>query len=128
KNSINGNTLFPIGSVCINKFEREDLKIQTSVFEKLYQLHHAIEDGEYITLTSDYFSRHLIKYLYDSDVFEGNKYNNYDGYNDYDFLLKMFNRRNKELNSSREEGKIKALIMVIREFLQTNFAHKVHQH
>lgn len=128
KNDINGNKIFPIGSVCINKFGREDLDSQTTVLEKLYKLHHAIEDGQYITLTSDYFSRNLLKYLYDNDVFVPNQYNNNDGFNDYNFLLKMFNRRNKDSSSEREERKVKALIMVIRNYLLKNIAHRIKQH
>jgi len=124
ENTENGNVLFPIGSSCIKKFERKDLNTQTTVLEKLYQLHHAIEDGEYIVLDSQFFSKNLIKYLYEHDVFLPNQYNQNDSENDYRFLLKMFNKRYKEDITENQSRKIKALIMTIRAYLVVNLHSK----
>lgn len=78
KNLRNGNTLFPIGSTCIKKFDRTDLNEQTSVNEKLFQLLHAIQDNEFISLNSKFFSRKLLKYLCDDGAFLPTKYNNHE--------------------------------------------------
>ena len=43
KNKLNGNTLYPIGSSCIKKFERDDLKYEVDVKEQLFKLLHAVE-------------------------------------------------------------------------------------
>lgn len=63
RNTINGNKLYPIGSTCIKKFERSDLDEIVSVKEQLFKLLHAIENNEFITLSSQYFSRRLLRYL-----------------------------------------------------------------
>ena len=60
KNINNQNTLFPIGSSCIKKFDREDLNELTSVNEKLFKLFHAVKANEFITLNSEYFSRKIL--------------------------------------------------------------------
>ena len=60
RNVRNGNTLFPIGSSCIKKFDRDDLNEEVSIQEKLFKLFHAIEDGNFITLSPEkkaYFKR-----------------------------------------------------------------------
>ena len=69
RNHHNGNELFPIGSTCIKKFNREELNELTSVKEKLFQLLHAIQGRKYISLDSEYFSRKLLKYLCDEGCF-----------------------------------------------------------
>lgn len=61
RNTKNNNELFPIGSSCIKKFNRDDLNELTSVKEKLFQLLHAIQDFKFISLNSDYFSRKLFE-------------------------------------------------------------------
>ncbi len=71
----------------------------------------AVEDGEYITLDAKYFSRKLLKYFYDQGVFSDSQYNNYNGFNDYKFMLQMFNKKNKGSISPRQQTKINALIM-----------------
>lgn len=92
-NIYNHNILEPIGSSCIKKFGRIDLNEQVSVSEKLFQLMHAIEKGEYISLTSEYFSRNLLR-----------------------FMLKMFNKRTAP--TYKQDAKIKAIIMnSIRPYL-----------
>ncbi len=110
KNEENGNELYPIGSTCINKFERDDLNYEVSVYEDMFRLIRAVENNEYIELNSEYFSRKLLGYLLDNDVFEPNEYNNFDGENDYNFMLEMFNKRNKDEIYGSRKRKINAII------------------
>ena len=110
RNTENGNELYPIGSTCINKFEREDLDYEVSVYEDMFRLIRAVENNEYIELTSEYFSRKLLGYLLDNDAFEPNKYNDFDGENDYNFMLQMFNKRNKDEIYDSRQRKINAII------------------
>ena len=46
---------------------------------------------DYVHLHSGSYSRKLLYFLYEQDAFRPTKYNGYDGYNDYLFLLDMFN-------------------------------------
>ena len=78
KNQLNGNELYPIGSSCIKKFERDDLKHLVDVREQLFKLLHAVEDNQYLQLSSDFFSRKLLRYLLDIGAFEPNQWNNYN--------------------------------------------------
>ena len=45
---------------------------------------------DYVHLHSGSYSRKLLYFLYEQDAFRPTKYNGYDGYNDYLFLLDMF--------------------------------------
>ena len=127
RNKHNGNTLFPIGSSCINKFGRIDLDNEICVMEGLFNLLHAIRNKEFIELTSKYFSRKLITHLYNECAFD-NDYNNFDGTADYEFFLKMFNKRDKEAITYNQQSKIRAIIMnSIRPYLEEQLANKIKQ-
>lgn len=102
QNTINRNILYPIGSSCIKKFERTDLYELASVKEQLFKLLHAIERNSFITLSSEFFSRKLLRYLYDNDAFNATSYNGFEPYNDYKFLLDMFNKRNRSENQEKK--------------------------
>jgi len=93
KNRYNGNLLFPIGSSCIRKFGRKELNSEVKLKEDLFKLLHYIENRDFIVLSSNFFSRRLIDYLFETGAFD-NSYNHYDGYEDYRFFKKMFNKRN----------------------------------
>ena len=41
-------------------------------------------------------SRKLLRALRGMDAFPGNRYNKYDGFNDYQFLLDMYNKKYKD--------------------------------
>lgn len=124
KNQKNGNELFPIGSTCIKKFEREDLDEVTSVSEKLFQLLHAIQKHEFISLNSEYFSRKLLKYLYDERVFKPSKFNGNNGENDYLFMINMFNKRKEP--TKNQQAKIKAIIIsAIKPYLVEQLKDKI---
>ena len=122
----NGNFLYPIGSSCIKKFERDDLDEDVSIREQLFKLLHAIEKNEFITLSSDLFSRKLLFYFYDEDVFKPNSYNRYNPEVDYEFMLQMFNKRNKDSISTLQQRKISAIIMdSIRPYLRAVLKDKI---
>lgn len=109
-NKENGNELEPIGSSCIKKFKRDDLDNETAIFEQLFKLQKALSNKKFINLSSDYFSRKLLTYFLEEGVFN-NDYNSFNGQNDHDFLLKMFNKRNKEDITERQQLKINAIII-----------------
>lgn len=124
KNINNQHTLFPIGSSCIKKFDREDLNELTLINEKLFKLFHAIKANEFITLNSEYFSRKLLEYIFDQGAFIPNQYNNFNGENDFNFMLKMFNMRSKP--SASQSRKITAIIMTsIKPYLMKILNNKV---
>jgi len=120
----NGNELYPIGSTCIKKFNRDDLNEVTSVNEKLFQLLHAIQKREFISLNAEYFSRKLLKYLYDESVFKPSKFNKYDGENDYLFMRDMFNKRKEPTKG--QQTKIRAIIInSIKPYLVEQLKDKI---
>lgn len=125
ENLVNGNVLAPIGSSCIKKFGREDMSEYVDNNMSMYKLMNAVEEGKYISLDKEYFSRKFLKFLYDEGVFLDNKYNGYDGYNDYSFMLDMFNKNNKGSITNNQKSKIRAIIMNdIRRYLIDKLRHK----
>lgn len=110
KNRLNGVELFPIGSVCVNKFEQADLDRQVTVFAQLLGLRTALREGKEVILTSEYFSRALLEYFFHEDVFQANKWNGNDAENDYNFLVDMFNKRDKDSLSRKQNAKIYMLL------------------
>ena len=127
KNIKNGNILYPIGSSCIQKFGRVDLKTETKVYEDMFRLLHAVENDEYITLDSGYFTRKLIVALYEEGAFPDNCYNDFDGRNDCEFMLDMFNKRDKTTITRSQQSKIRAIIgYEIKPFLQRKLNGKIH--
>lgn len=128
QNKMNGNILYPIGSSCIKKFSRSDLNEYASVNEQLFRLLHAIEKNNFILLSSDYFSRKLLAYLYFNGAFRPTVYNNYNSEKDYEFLLKMFNKRDKDSITRAQTGKISAIFLnSIKPFLQSKLKDKIRQ-
>lgn len=120
RNKLNGNELEPIGSKCIEKFDRQDFDEKIDLMERLYKLREGLETGECTTVKSKYFSRKILEYLLNHQVFTPSIYNNNDGVNDYQFLKNIFNSRIKKL-SEKQENKMKALLYaVILPFLKNN--------
>ncbi|MEG0759703.1 MAG: hypothetical protein RR505_14920, partial [Raoultibacter sp.] len=123
RNTINGSTLYPIGSSCIKKFERSDLDEEVTVKEQLFKLLHAIESQRFLTLSSDLFSRKLLRHLYEIGAFKPTLYNKFDPYRDYQFMLDMFNKRNR---SERQEKMATAIILnSIKPFLRDMLHDKI---
>ncbi|MFK0242641.1 hypothetical protein ACIQTX_17460 [Microbacterium sp. NPDC090281] len=110
KNRSNGSELHPIGSTCVNQFGRSDLDSQVRVLSTLLNLRAAFRDGKVVELTSDYFSRAVLEDLYDEGAFTPDQYNGGDGGRDYDFLVKMFNKRNKDDITRPQRTKISVLL------------------
>ena len=126
RNMNNGKFLYPIGSSCIKRFERQDLNEVVTIKEELFRLLHALEKGEYIKLSSDLFSRRLLNYFYEEGVFRANSFNGFDPKSDYLFLLKMFNKRDKNNLSVAQSKKITAIIMnSVRPYLRSILRDKV---
>lgn len=124
KNSVNGNTLYPIGSSCIKKFKQSHLNKEVSIKEQLFKLLHALEENKFIELSSEYFSRNLLEYLFDKGAFKSTKWNKYNPKNDYEFMLAMFNKR-KPL-TSKQQGKVNAIILnSIRPYLKEYLTNKI---
>lgn len=111
RNKYNGSILFPVGSSCIKKFERQDLNEEIIVREGMFKLYRAIKSLRFIELSSDFFSRRLLNALYDRGAFVDNQFNYYNGQNDYLFMLKMFNKKNKNSISKLQQRKINAIII-----------------
>lgn len=44
-------------------------------------------------INRELFSRRLYAFLYERGAFPPNRYNGYDGWNDYEFMVDMFNKR-----------------------------------
>lgn len=65
KNMYNGNILYPVGSSCITKFDRKDLREKTSLMESQFKLLHAVEEGKFLSLSVELFSRKLLLWLYE---------------------------------------------------------------
>ena len=94
--------LFPIGSSCIKKFQRKDLQEKTATTEAMF------------------------KELYDQGAFKATSYNHYNPKNDYDFLLKMFNKRTKNSISTLQQKKITAILLnSIKPFLEQKLRSQI---
>lgn len=100
--------MYPIGSSCIKKFERADLDEEAAVKEQLFKLLHAIENNRFLTLSSEFFSRKLLRHLYEIGAFKPTQYNNYNPEEDYQFMLDMFNKRSRTM---KQEKKATAIIL-----------------
>lgn len=111
ENEQNGEILFPIGSSCINKFGRRDLTETVRTQESFFKLLHALEDSRFIKLTSEFFTRKLLKALYEQGAFASNEHNRNNPKNDYAFMLDMFNIKDKDNISPRQQSKINAIII-----------------
>lgn len=123
RNKLNDNLLYTIGSQCIKKFEQEDLTNEINVKEQMFKLLHAVGDNAFLKLSSEFFSRKLLLYLYEQGAFKETKYNNFDANQDYQFILHMFNKRSR---TEKQDKKATAIILnSIKPFLQGQLAEKV---
>lgn len=116
QNRYNDNILYPIGSSCILKFGRNDLRQTVNIYEELFRIRTKHYNRERITLKD--FSRKLLQFFLDEDIFRATRYNNYNPENDYEFMVQMFNRRS-EL-TERQQAKVNAIIISsIIPYIQT---------
>lgn len=125
RNDRNGNELFPIGSKCVEHFGEDVLNLQVRVLSRLLALRQALNTGSPVGLDSTYFSRDVLLWLWERGAFPETQWNRYNGENDYEFLVKMFNKRNKEEISDPQHRKIRTLLMrYIKPFLRDHEALK----
>ena len=116
RNKLNGTSIAPIGSKCIKKFGRKDLASEVDVQERLFKLFDAIMKHERIELDTTYFSRKLLLYLREESAID---------VSDHGFLLDMFNKRDKDAITSRQQRKIDGVLCYrIKPFLQQRLAAK----
>jgi hypothetical protein len=112
-------TLFPIGSSCVNLFEIEELDISVAVLERLLKLRAAFVARKHVELTSEYFSRAALADLWENGAFPPNGFNLANGDNDYRFLLDLFNQRHEI--TENENRKVWVLInRTIRRFVMND--------
>jgi hypothetical protein len=109
-NQKNGRKLEFIGSKCVQHFQNSGLNLQVTVFRGLFELRKKILAGDRITLTSEYFSRGILQWLYEEGAFPANEHNDGDPHRDYTFLLDMFNKRNKDDVSPARRRKINGML------------------
>lgn len=102
-NSITGRTLHPIGSSCINQFERPDLNQDVTVVRQYIDLVNAAAAGKTIELTPEFFSRAMLEDLEARGAFKPNEFNGYNGHNDYVFIVKKFNQRKEPTPAARKK-------------------------
>lgn len=109
-------TLFPIGSSCVNLFEVEELDVSIAVLRRLFDLRTAFARGKRVDLTSEYFSRAVLADLWENGAFPPNEFNRSNGANDYKFLLDLFNQRHEI--TGNEGRKVWVLLnRTIRDFV-----------
>lgn len=127
RNTETGKQLYPIGSSCIKKFDREDMDEEIAVLEGMFKLYRAIRNKERIELSSKYFSRGLLRALYEEGAFQNNQYNRFDGWNDFEFMTDMFNKRDKAAITAAQHKKISGIIAYsIKPFLEQKLRNKTH--
>lgn len=96
RNRFNGNEVYPIGSTCIRKFERNDLDQDLDCrMQALRLMHEAVRlgRGSFVEIDSGFFSRKLIWYMEDRDAFRRGGRSAGESDRDAGFLYDMFNRR-----------------------------------
>ncbi len=124
QNHHTGLPLEYIGSKCVQHFQSSDLNLQVNVFRGLFELRKKILAGDQVSLTSDYFSREILKWLYEEGAFPATTYNGNNGNNggnDYRFLLDMFNKRNKDEITRGQQGKITGLLhYTVKPFVRSH--------
>lgn len=103
KNEENGRKLYPIGRLCIKKFERKELKDEVNIKEQLFKLLHAVEDNEFLQLSSEYFSRKLLHYLYEAGAFKATQWNDNDPKKTINFYVICLTKRRKLKNRIRKQ-------------------------
>ncbi|MFC7403167.1 hypothetical protein [Citricoccus sp. GCM10030269] len=119
RNQQTQQALFPIGSSCINHFGIEELNTSVSALYRLLELRAAFADQKHVDLTSEYFSRAMLAYLWENGAFPPNKYNQLNGENDYDFLVDMFNRH-REFTKMQKSKVWVLLNRTIKDFVMND--------
>ena len=123
RNKKNGQIIFPIGSKCIRKFEREDLNEDVDIFKQMVNLNEKLKRNEPIKINGECFSKKLLEYFYQEKVFKPSKYNGFNELNDYEFMVDMFNKRTKP--TEKQQSKINGILYYnIKPYLQQKLKTK----
>lgn len=100
RNRYTGKEIYPIGSTCIRKFERNDLNEDLECRKQALRLMREAErlakeqgKGKCVEIDSGFFSRKLIYYLFEQDAFRRGGRSFGDADRDYGFMYDMFNKR-----------------------------------
>ena len=109
RNQYTGQDLEYIGSKCVEHFQSSALTLQVNVLRGLFDLRKKMLAGQTVSLNED-FSREILKWLYEEGAFPASQYNNNNGAGDYQFLLDMFNKRNKDEITAGQHKKIRGLM------------------
>lgn len=102
-----GETLYPIGSTCIDQFERKELTQEVAFAQAKFKILQ-VAQRENLSPKGDPFSRNLLAQLYEEGCFRPNKFNGFDAHENYQFLIDMFDKRSEP--SEKQQGKISVLI------------------
>ncbi len=115
--NINTDRNLKIGSTCISKFGRKELDEYASVSEQEFKLFSAVREKKFITLDNNFFTRKLIKLFRDKKVITEK---------DYSFMLKMFNKKNKEDITKNQQKYINGLLgFTIYPYLEKELASQI---
>lgn len=115
KNRYNGNILYPIGSTCIQKFESEVMDGDAIIWRAVFHMVDALSVGIVPRFNSEFFTRKLLAALYAKGLFKANKFNRNDGRNDYQFLIDMFNKKDKSSVTAAQQRKIRIVLLQVFE-------------
>lgn len=110
ENLLNGNVITNIGSSCIKKFKREELNDDATCWRMVFKLiAHASRSGDLLKVPFEapYYSRKLLWFFYEHDVFKPTEHNNFEEINDYEFMVDMFNAHSR---TKAQKWKINAII------------------
>lgn len=103
----------------IKKFHNKALSSDVDVYKKLFKLYEAIRKREFIVIGPKHFSRKLLLYFLEQDVIDESG---------YDFLLKMFNKRDKGCITDRQQKYIDGLIgFKVKPYLAQKLTSKIRQ-
>lgn len=109
-NEITGAVIAPIGSSCVKLFDSKQLNDEMNYLVQKHLLISLFKAGKPIPFNAEYFSRKLLIGLRDEGAFKPNKYNNYNGDNDFEFMTKMFNKIIKSAITIKQRRKIGAVV------------------
>lgn len=90
---------------------RKELKEKIDMQTRIFRLLSAVEDHAFLSLSPDLFSGKVLKALYEEGTFPPTKYNRNNGKADYQFLLTMLNKRNKDEITPKQQKKIAAILL-----------------
>ena len=95
------------------------MSASVTVLHRLLELRAAFIAQKRVDITSEYFSRAVLAYLWQNGAFPPNEYNRSNGDNDYKFLLDLFNQQHEF--TQKEERKVWVLLnRTIKNFVMND--------